>query len=282
MQSVGIFIPVYEAEEVIESLLRTLEALDSKYKVLIALTESKDNTESHLKKSKIEYFKIAKSEFNHGLTREQGRKQLNTDYIVYLTQDVVIEGSDVLDKLLLPLIEGKADASYPKQLPRLDATLIERIENELVFPDENKIVNNGISNYHCVLTFASDCSAVYSNKALEKVGGFPKAEFMEDLIVVNKIISTGGSVVYLSDVTVRHSNPITLRGEFYRAYFTGMTVKKLVSSDYSLCPRVNRMKLIISRIAKESKSLLLYFAFLMAARRLGYYLGKAKYLFTRK
>ena len=70
--NIDIICPLYNAENDIERLNKSL--LKQKNininRIRYVLTESKDNTEDKLKKLNLDYKKIKKEEFSHGLTRE--------------------------------------------------------------------------------------------------------------------------------------------------------------------------------------------------------------------
>ena len=70
--NIDIICPLYNAEKDIEGLHKSLLKQKNVQinKIKYVLTESKDNTEEILKKSNINYKKIKKEEFSHGLTRE--------------------------------------------------------------------------------------------------------------------------------------------------------------------------------------------------------------------
>ena len=52
--------------------------------------------------------KIAtENNFNHGLTREKARKILNTDIVVFITQDAYIESQESINQLVNQLRKEK-------------------------------------------------------------------------------------------------------------------------------------------------------------------------------
>ena len=92
--------PVYNGENYIkglhDSILKQKLQSDIKIDILYLLTESKDKSEQILKDINAKYIKIKKSEFSHSLTREKAALSVNTDIIVFISQDIKIETTDWL------------------------------------------------------------------------------------------------------------------------------------------------------------------------------------------
>ena len=91
--SLTIICPLYNAANYLEKLhssllsQRNVKINEIKY----ILTESKDDTEKFLIDHKLNYEKIKKSDFSHSLSREKAALNSNSDIIVFITQDIVIE-----------------------------------------------------------------------------------------------------------------------------------------------------------------------------------------------
>lgn len=81
--SVGVLLLTLNAEKHLhESLLPVINST-LKPKVLVIDSGSQDKTAEIAKDLGAEVLVIRKNEFNHGATREKGRKLLNTDIVVF-------------------------------------------------------------------------------------------------------------------------------------------------------------------------------------------------------
>ena len=80
--------------------------------------------------------KIAtENNFNHGLTREKARKILNTDIVVFITQDAYIESQESINRLVKPIKEGKASITYGRQIPRKNSSIFEYFPVNFNYPE---------------------------------------------------------------------------------------------------------------------------------------------------
>ena len=117
--SVGIVIPTLNAQNELE---KNLKVIDQRQNVVLVIdSNSSDKTLEIAKKYKC---KISiENNFNHGLTRERARKILNTDIVVFLTQDAYIESQESINRLVKPIKDGKASITYGRQIPRKNSSI---------------------------------------------------------------------------------------------------------------------------------------------------------------
>ena len=98
-----IIIPTYNAVSAgIERLLQSIKKQSIQpEKICIIDSSSTDNTVEICRKYSCEIIVIDKSSFNHGLTRQMGiDNNKNYDYAVFMTQDILLKGSNTLETLL--------------------------------------------------------------------------------------------------------------------------------------------------------------------------------------
>ena len=113
-KSAGIVILTLNAEKEIEKILHKINF--QKYKVIIIDSESEDNTVKICKNYDCKIHMIKKSDFNHGATREFGRKIIGTDVVIFLTQDAIPVGENTFNLLIDPIINGETSVTYAKPL----------------------------------------------------------------------------------------------------------------------------------------------------------------------
>ena len=129
--SVGIVIPTLNAQNDLE---KNLKVIDQRQNVVLVIdSNSSDKTLEIAKKYKC---KISiENNFNHGLTRERARKILNTDIVVFLTQDAYVESQESINRLVKPIKDGKASITYGRQIPRKNSSIFESFPIHFNYPN---------------------------------------------------------------------------------------------------------------------------------------------------
>lgn len=164
---------------------------------------------------------IPRREFNHGATRERARRELGTDIVVLLTQDVIPEPG-FLAPLVEPIRTGQAAVSYARQLPHTGADFFEAFPREFNYPAESNLRGIEDTAKHGVYTFfCSDSCAAYDNAALDGIGGFQSILTNEDYFAVARLLQGGKRISYTAESRVQHSHRYTLGEEFRRYFDTG-------------------------------------------------------------
>ena len=226
--TIGILIPTYQGVKHLKSCLLPLLQSSLNPRILVIDSSSKDGTAQLVRSLGVELVIIPKKEFNHGATREWGRKMLATDIVVMITQDAYPTCSNMLNKLLAPLLHHQASVSYARQIPHKNAGLLAAFARKFNYPSTSHIRNINDSKHFGVYTFfCSNSCAAYLNQALDEVGGFPSLPFGEDTAVVAKLLHQNHSIAYVSEAVVYHSHDYSLMQEFYRHIEIGSFREKI-------------------------------------------------------
>ena len=222
---VDIICPLYNAENDILPLLESLKKQKGveveKYRFI--LTESKDKTEEILKENKIEYTKVSKEEFSHSKTREDEAMKSNADVLVFITQDIVVEREDWLEKLVTPIIEGEVEACFSRQISKFKN--IEKYTREKNYPAESYInTKDDVETKGLRTFFFSDASSAIKTEIYKKLGGYDgkRLSINEDMYIAYKLIMNGYKIKYCADSEVFHSHKFTLKQVYDRYYLTGL------------------------------------------------------------
>lgn len=220
--SVGILLLTLNAEKHLHKSLPPIVNSPLNPKILVIDSSSKDKTVDIAKSYGVEVKIILRKEFNHGATREKGRKLLNTDIIVFQTQDAYPLDESMLEKLIAPIQEGKSEISYGRQLPHDNANLFESFPREFNYPPESNVRSiEDVKKYGVYTFFSSHSWAAYLNTALDKSGGIEPALTNEDYITSAKMLKDGFRIAYVSNSIVKHSHKYTLVQEFKRYFDNG-------------------------------------------------------------
>jgi rhamnosyltransferase len=220
--TLGVLIPTLNAEKDLERCLVPVLSSPLKPKVLVLDSCSKDRTVAIARELGAAVHVLEPGGFNHGASRELGRKLLGTDVVVMLTQDIIPVDIDFLEKLVAPIVSGKADVAYARQLPHTGADVFESFPRAFNYPPEADIRSIADVKKHGVFTFfCSDSCSAYRNSALDAIGGFPTIMTNEDYFAVARILQEGGKIAYAADSMVMHSHRYTLVQEFKRYFDNG-------------------------------------------------------------
>ena len=156
------------------------------------------------KYTNLEIYHISENEFDHGNTRNEGIRKSKAPFFVCMTQDAVPADEYLLERLLEPLIAGKAAVSYARQLPKEDCNPVERFVKSFNYPDKSRLKSRrdldslGIKTFFC-----SNACAAYNRTIFEESGGFIRHTiFNEDMIYAAGIISSGGKIAYTAKALV--------------------------------------------------------------------------------
>jgi rhamnosyltransferase len=222
-------IPVRNGGALYRQCLESIAAQSLKpAEVLIFDTESDDGSDTLaltlLKKLPLRSFSIARSQFDHGGTRNLALKSARYDWVLFMTQDAVCANSEAFANLLAAAQQPRVVAVYGRQLPHCDASPLAatarmfnyssvRIEQDL-----SAAKRLGIKTWFCSNSFC-----VWNKPALEKIGGFAEKLIMgEDMHAAARLIQAGGKVVYEPNAQVRHSHNYTAWQEFNRYFDIGV------------------------------------------------------------
>lgn len=222
--TIDIICPLYNSEDTILSLKQAIENQKNVKvnKIRFALTESSDNSEQILKDNNLYYSKVSKEEFSHGKTREDEAMKSDADILVFITQDVVIEREDWLEKLVAPIIAGEVDACFSRQVSKFNN--IEKYTREKNYPEESYVNSKedletkGLKAY-----FFSDASSAIKAETFKKLGGYDGKPLPtnEDMYIAYKLITNGYKIKYCADSIVCHSHNFTLKQVYDRYRLVG-------------------------------------------------------------
>jgi rhamnosyltransferase len=256
-----------------------------KPRILVVDSSSTDGTVELAKQFGVETVVIPRSSFNHGLTRELARNTLQTEIVIMATPDAYACGPDALEKLVKPLMEGKASLAYARQIPHENAGFFESFPRLFNYPAKGHIRSlEDLETFGVYTFFFSDSFGAYLNSALDEIGGFSSVLTGEDTLACAKLLHGGHKVAYVAESLVRHSHCYSLLQEFKRHFDTG-----LARAEYGEWLKLGGkdskrgfcyVKAMIKELCRE-KPYLIPYAFIHAfVKLIGYYAGR--YLWNLK
>lgn len=281
--SIGIGVITYRDGKHLKSCLPPLLKSPLKPKVLVFNSSSNDGTVEEAERLGAKTFVIPRKNMNAGTSREKTRKELNTDIFIAMTPDAYAIDEHMVEKLVKPIVEGKAAVAYARQIPHDDATPIAKFSRMFNYPEQSQI--RGIEDagkYGSYLPFCSDTCAAYSQKALDDIGGFRWCLGGEDTIATAMLLRKGYKVAYVAEAVVKHSHNYSPTKEFIRHFDTGIyrqtwrnTLFFGKGSDQSR--GFSYLIGMVKYLAKEEPSMVFRGIFQLGMGYLGYMVGKFGY-----
>lgn len=225
---VDVIIPTYRPGQEFEKLLEQLnrQTLPPEKIVIMNTEEEFWRPEWEERYPLLEVHHLKKQEFDHGGTRSAAAKLCRGDILVYMTQDALPEGGELLENLIRPILEGeKVAGSYARQLPRRDCGILEQYTRNFNYPARSCIKRaEDLEHYGIKTFFCSNVCAAYVRRVYEELGGFPeRAIFNEDMIYAEAMIRHGYGVAYAAEAQVFHSHNYSCLRQFCRNFDMGVS-----------------------------------------------------------
>ena len=220
---VTVVIPSYNGEPNLRALLPALAAQQpAPLRVVVIDSSSRDASASLAREAGCHVEVIPQNEFNHGGTRNRAAAlaPVGTEILVFLTQDALPEDAGFLARLTAPISDGRATATFARQIPYDGAQPGEIFARTFNYPHESTLrTRSDVAALGLKAYFFSNVASAVSIQAFQQVGGFPSNVIMnEDMVLCARILDAGGAVAYTADAVVRHSHNYTI-GQQFRRYF---------------------------------------------------------------
>lgn len=215
--SVGVCVLTLNAKKHLFRCLGPLFQAACAPRILVVDSESEDGTAEAALQMGAEVISVARSDFNHGATRELARLHLGTDIVVMLTQDAYLCSPKDLDRLVEPLQDGKCAIAYGRQLPHDNANFYAAFARSFNYPDASYVRSfDDRLRYGASAIFSSNSFCAYTTAMLNHIGGFPRAAVSEDVLVAGRALRAGYRIAYVAASCVQHSHNLTLAEEYRR------------------------------------------------------------------
>lgn len=226
MMSVTVIIPTYNGgvlwEQAADILTKQVPSLN---RVKVIDSSSSDNTAMVAKSHGFEVTVIQKAEFDHGGTRSLAIADVETEFVVFLTQDAILSDRFSVSSL----IQGLASSpdivcAYGRQLPHCNANPLAKFTRYNSYSEHDYVTSLDDSYPKGFRkAFLSNSFAAYRVDFLKKIGGFPQKLILgEDSFIAAKALVAGLRVAYLSNACVYHSHNYSVKQEFQRYFDIGV------------------------------------------------------------
>jgi rhamnosyltransferase len=220
--------------------------------------------------------------FNHGRTRREAIAAFGAGvpYIIFLTQDAVVEGPGSLTRLVASFEDPRVGAAYGRQSPHRNAGAFEA--HAALFNYSANSATKSLSDaadLGAKTTYLSNSFAAYRASALTGCGGFPDHLILaEDAYVAAKMLLAGWRVRYCADARVYHSHAYSVSQEVQRYFDFGVVHAQMpeILREFG-APEGEGMRFVLSQIrymTKHAPWLLPEVVLRNAGKYIGYRLGR--------
>lgn len=227
--SVSVIIPTLEAGKEIIPLIKSIESqTHAPDEVLVVDSSSTDGTAELARQCGVRVLCIARDEFDHGGTRDMAFRHTTGDFVLFLTQDVILCDERYIERILAPFDDERVAAASGRQVACADARLYVRAVQEYRYPEKSRVwsaeetCSLGIRAFHL-----SDVCSAYRRTAYEKVGGFEHGLLTnEDMLIAAALLNAGYRLAYCGDAMVSHSHNLTILQEYRRNWLVGRFMQR--------------------------------------------------------
>ena len=212
--TVSVIIPTYNAGKEIVALIQTLQQQQNigHVEIIVVDSESKDGTADRAEQLGAKVIRILQSEFSHSYARNLGAQNATGEYLLFMTQDAMPNGTLWLCGLMQPVLNNGVVAVSCRETPRPDCDLLGKIaiwfhENYMGILEQDRIMR---------LPAVQDLDSMRRNSQLTDVACLIQRElflqfryqgdYAEDLDLGIRLIRSGHALALLSSVQVIHSH----------------------------------------------------------------------------
>jgi rhamnosyltransferase len=227
--NISVIIPTLNAGRFIGQLLSILMSQDLKPREIIVIdSSSRDATVDIAKNFGVRILMIPRRTFNHGATRNHAAQAATGDILVFMTQDALPANNALLRALTERLDEAGIAATYARQIPRPDASLLEAFTRQFNYPEEACVKSlNDLKRLGIKTFFSSNVCSAMKKDLFMKVGMFPENVMAnEDMVITAKYIINGYMVAYVPEAMVFHSHDYSLLKQYRRYYHIGSSIRR--------------------------------------------------------
>ena len=283
--TISVIIPALNAEKELPELLKALsgQTLQAE-EIIVTDSESADGTRQIAEAEGVRVIPVLRKDFDHGGTRDMALRASAGDIVVFLTQDAVPADSRFLENLIRPLEQERVAVVTGRQLPKKNATPMEKLVREFNYPADSHIRSEAdVERMGIKAFFCSDVCAAYNRQVYLELGGFEHPlKTNEDMFYAAKAIRNGYRVAYEANARVLHSHNFTLKEQYRRNRIQGYEIERhraLLGNVSQAREGWKLVRYMSARLLKEGRLFsFLHFGLDCCARLLGSRAGRKEYL----
>ncbi len=269
--AVTVFLPTLDGGERLERVLAAVRAQKTEREVRLRAIDSssKDGTREVLARHGVQLAVIEKREYDHGLTRNRGVLESDTELVALLSQDALPTDENWLENLLAPFDDPFVAGTWARQVPQPGCHPFQRI---------NLVAHMAAASRRAVLqplTLAEwaalapaerverlvfdNVSSAVRRSVIERLP-FHQSMFGEDIEWARRVLLSGYRLVFAQDAVVEHSHDVNF-SEFHTRVALTHAVRRRLADHLPLADlndvyvRVGQTIEAFRRAAREATDL---------------------------
>jgi len=216
------------------------------FETIIIDSSSIDNTLEYAKRYPIKIFKIPRSDFGHGKTRNLGAKLARGRYLVYLSQDAIPTDNNWLGNLLVNLKIENVAGVFGRQIANGTANPLDFFNYKEDYPNIRKIFS--IKNYEQNNVIFSDVNSAVKKSVILKYPYPENIPVGEDMGWAIDIIKKNYKLIYEPTAVVIHSHKFSLINTFKIYFDQGVSFTQIYQQGNSTYLMLNNKRKFINKI----------------------------------
>ncbi len=221
--------------------------------------------------------RIPPQEFGHGKTRNLGARMARGRFLVYLPQDATPVGAEWLERLLEPFEDPGVAGVYCRQVPRPDASAMEKFFLSHTYPAHSEVKRigkeDGTSLVRCF--FSTVGGAIRAS--VWQAHPFDESVIMsEDQAWARDVMLSGHAIAYQPAAALLHSHDYSIAGVFRRNFDSGFSIRQIHSGRTGIsagrgAARLAQEALFVLSAGRPAD--IVRFPLYESARHVGFWLG---------
>ena len=223
---IGLVVPTLNAGEPWKAFLQGVAIQSLRpHRLLNIDSASTDGTSELAESSCFEVVRIARTQFNHGATRQLAVDHLeDCSIVVFLTQDAILADRNSIAEIVACFDDPEVAIAYGRQIPHVGATPIERHARLFNYGAQSQKKDLAAAQrLGAKVFFCSNTFAAYRRSTLLELGGFRRNLILgEDMEFAARAVKAGYSNVYCADAAVFHSHDYSMAQTVERYFDLGV------------------------------------------------------------
>lgn len=139
---------------------------------------------------------IRREEFSFGRSLNLGCEAASGDILVFVSGHCVPTDDNWLDRLCRPIVDGRVQYTYGRQIGGPDSRFSECRIFEKYFPPQSRVPQQGF--------FCNNANAALQRQAWERYRFDEELTGLEDMELAKRLVSDGGKLGYVAEACVYH------------------------------------------------------------------------------